>query len=290
MADQHSTVLPAGDHTPPGTPRTIAVLAALAAALIVTLTAAAMWLSYEHLHDVAHTHGLRDATRAWAWPATVDLFIAAGELLILRASLARTVDWWAIALTAVGSLGSIALNIAGVGSGAAALDYVVAAVPPVVSLLAFGALMNQLYRLLSRRPVAPSVPVGVPVVERADTPPLPAAPPAAPARRPAVNPVFRAPELEAAAFDDDAPEPDDDQDDEPETPVAYTDPRCHAVRPLYDAGYRPGTGTMRTAIVEAGYDRPADSVIRGTIRTEIEAREPDLASLPQETTPLRRGA
>lgn len=265
---------PQPTHAPPatGTPRTIAVLAGLAAALIITLTAAAMWLSYEHLHDVAHTHGLQDATRAWAWPATVDLFIAAGELLILRASLARTVDWWAIALTAVGSLGSIALNIAGVGAGRAALDYVVAAVPPVVSLLAFGALMNQLYRLLARRAVtAPPTPV----VERVDTPPQPVAPPtvAAPAT-PALPPVQ-------------APQP---------TPVptaatpVYTDPRCHAIRPLYDTGARPGTSSMRAALVAAGHPAPSDSVIRGQLRTEVERHEPHLATLPPETTPLRRVA
>jgi hypothetical protein len=125
-------------------------LAILAAITTIALTAAAFWLSYEHLHDVAATHGLAtDQTRAWAWPATVDLFIVIGELLILRASLNGTSDPWAITLTVIGSGGSIALNVAGVGDHAPALHYVVAAVPPVAALLAFGALMRQVHGVLA---------------------------------------------------------------------------------------------------------------------------------------------
>lgn len=128
---------------------TLAVVAAVAS---VILTIAAFWLSYEHLHDVAARYGLgHSAVRSWAWPATVDLFILIGEVLILRASLRRTVDPWAIGLTVAGSGGSIALNVAGVGSHAEAMDYVVAAVPPIAALLAFGALMRQLHGALAAR-------------------------------------------------------------------------------------------------------------------------------------------
>ncbi|MEU8855731.1 DUF2637 domain-containing protein [Streptomyces sp. NPDC048556] len=152
-------------------------LAIGAAAVTIALTAIAFWLSYEHLHDVADDNGL-SGERAWAWPATVDLFIIAGELLILRASLQHRVDPWAIVLAAAGSLGSIALNIAGVGESAERMEYVVAAVPPVAALLAFGALMRQVHDALSRvqarqpevvteqepafvRPAPMAVPVGV---------------------------------------------------------------------------------------------------------------------------------
>jgi hypothetical protein len=152
-------------------------LAVGAAVVTIALTGFAFWLSYEHLHDVADDNGL-DGERAWAWPATVDLFIIAGELLILRASLQHRVDPWAIALAATGSLGSIALNIAGVGNGAERMEYVVAAVPPVAALLAFGALMRQVHDALAktearlpvmkierqpavRRPAPVAVPVGV---------------------------------------------------------------------------------------------------------------------------------
>lgn len=150
--------------------KTVAIrlgLTIFAGCLTILLTAVAFWLSYEHLHDVARIHGLPDGARAWAWPATLDTFIVIGELLILRASLGRQVDPWAILLTAAGSGGSIALNITGVGSGAQALDYVVAAVPPVAALLAFGALMRQVHTAIvayvvpaETRPVKRDVPAG----------------------------------------------------------------------------------------------------------------------------------
>ncbi|MFF3690719.1 DUF2637 domain-containing protein [Streptomyces sp. NPDC002187] len=144
-------------------------LAAGAAAFTIALTAAAFWLSYEHLHDVAEGNGL-DGARAWAWPATIDLFIVVGELLILRASLAGRVDRWAVALTAAGSGGSIALNVAGVGTTAEPLEYIVAAVPPVAALLAFGALMRQVHEALAGHVAQAKVTTDV-TVERADVEP-----------------------------------------------------------------------------------------------------------------------
>lgn len=129
-------------------PSPVQALAAGAAVVTVLLTGAAFWLSYEHLHDVADTNGL-DGERAWVWPATVDLFIIAGELLMLRAAIRNRIDGWAIALAATGSLGSIALNVAGVGDGAQSMEYVVAAVPPTAALVAFGALMRQVHEALA---------------------------------------------------------------------------------------------------------------------------------------------
>lgn len=127
-------------------------LAIAAGVVIIALTAAAFWLSYAHLAEVALAHGMRGKeVRAWAWPATLDLFIVAGELLMLRAALSSDVDPWAIGLTVVGSGSSIALNVAGVGTAAGTLDYVVAAVPPTAALLAFGALMRQIHQALAGR-------------------------------------------------------------------------------------------------------------------------------------------
>jgi hypothetical protein len=119
-----------------------------AGVVIVALTVAAFWLSYAHLAEIAMAHGLSGA-RAWAWPACLDAFIVAGELLMLRAALAGRIDRWAIALTASGSLGSIALNVWGVGTSAQTLDYVVAGVPPTAALLAFGVLMRQVHHWLA---------------------------------------------------------------------------------------------------------------------------------------------
>jgi hypothetical protein len=175
-------------------PSAVQVLALGAAVVTVALTGAAFWLSYEHLHDVAAGNGL-GGIRAWAWPGTVDLFIVAGELLILRAALRDRFDWFAYLLAGVGSLGSIALNVAGVGVGAALMEYVVAAVPPVAALLAFAAVMRQVHERLAgedERPAEPNlvdvihdvpgptverVPEAYPVLETA----VPAVPEAVPA-------------------------------------------------------------------------------------------------------------
>ncbi|MEU3072267.1 DUF2637 domain-containing protein [Streptomyces laurentii] len=127
-----------------------------ASAVILALTTAGFWLSYAHLAEIAGQHGLGNSpARQWAWPATLDAFIVAGELLTLRASLRREPDGWAVALTAGGSLGSIALNVAGVTgtrdpADVPLLDYVVAAVPPAAALLAFGVLMRQIHQHLAR--------------------------------------------------------------------------------------------------------------------------------------------
>ncbi|MGW6709161.1 DUF2637 domain-containing protein [Streptomyces sp. NPDC054956] len=126
-----------------------------AGTVIIVLTGAGFWLSYAHLAEVAGKHGLdRSPIRQWAWPATLDMFIVAGELLMLRAGLRRVTDWWAIGLTAAGSAGSIALNVAGVsgttGSPVPVLDYVVAAVPPTGAMLAFGVLMRQIHQRIAR--------------------------------------------------------------------------------------------------------------------------------------------
>lgn len=130
-------------------PDALRALAGGAALVTIALTGAAFWLSYEHLHDIADGNGLGGA-RAWAWPATVDLFIIAGELLVLRSSLRGKTDAWAYTLAGVGSLGSIALNVAGVGTDADPMEYVVAAVPPTAALVAFAALMRQVQEALQK--------------------------------------------------------------------------------------------------------------------------------------------
>ncbi|WEH34206.1 DUF2637 domain-containing protein [Streptomyces sp. AM 4-1-1] len=122
--------------------------------VIIALTGGAFWLSYAHLADIAGHHGLGSSPiRRWAWPATLDAFIIAGELLMLRAGLRHVTDTWAIGVTAIGSVGSIALNVAGVTGTRTAgtvplLDYVVAAVPPGAAMVAFAVLMRQIHELV----------------------------------------------------------------------------------------------------------------------------------------------
>lgn len=155
-----------------------------AGAVIVALTAGAFWLSYAHLAEVAGKHGLGGSpVRQWAWPATLDAFIVAGELLMLRAGLRRVTDGWAVAVTATGSVGSIALNVAGVSgtdntNAVPLLDYVVAAVPPTAALLAFGVLMRQIHQLVDQPAGRPDTsserPAGLPTTASAETPEPPA--------------------------------------------------------------------------------------------------------------------
>jgi hypothetical protein len=164
---------------PIGAQRALAVAAGL---VIIVLTGAAFWLSYAHLAEIAAAHGLEDSqARTWAWPATLDLFIIAGELMMLRAALAQQVDLWAIGLTVVGSGGSIALNVVGVGATADPLDHVVAGVPPTAALLAFGALMRQVHQALSvpagTKPEPQPEPAELPELE-AELHRVPGAPPA----------------------------------------------------------------------------------------------------------------
>ena len=261
-------------HNPPPAATSGLGLAVGAAVIITGITGIAFWLSYHHLHDVAEAHGLgTDPARAWAWPAVLDLFYLAGELLILRASYLRTVDLWAIALTAIGALGSIGLNVAGVGPAAPVLEYVVAAVPPVAALLAFGALMRQLHTWFARRPVLEEqLPAAVVTVERPEQPPAPPMPEQAPA-------------LPAAAPQPEQPEEPAEQltleEQRPERPaIRYSDARCAIIRPLYESGYRPTTGEMGAALVAANLGKPSGSILRGTLRAEIENHEPHLAELP----------
>jgi hypothetical protein len=229
MAEQKPT-------TPPPPRATSGLGLAIGAAVLISgITGIAFWLSYHHLHDVAAHNGLGiDPARAWAWPAVLDLFYLAGELLILRASYLRTVDWWAIALTAIGALGSIGLNVAGVGVDKPALQYVVAAVPPVAALFAFGALMRQLHVWFGTRAVTTQV-APVVTVEQVAAPPMPAAAPAVPAVE------EPRPELEPAAEQ----RPERPALEEQVRTITYRDPRCAAIRPLYDHGTRPGTAAMR---------------------------------------------
>ncbi len=183
MAHRDSTATPPVAIKSPASMRrdVLIVLAVIAAVATIGLTGIAFWLSYESLHDLAAGHHLH-GPRAWAWPATLDSFIVIGETLTLRASLARRIDWWAIGLTAAGSIGSIVLNIASVGD-TDTLTRVVAAVPPVAALLAFGALMRQLHGALAGRvataatpPVVPNGASLLPIVPPA-TPPVAPPPP-----------------------------------------------------------------------------------------------------------------
>ncbi|MFG2195685.1 DUF2637 domain-containing protein [Streptomyces sp. NPDC048639] len=198
----------------------------VAGAVIMVLTIAAFWLSYAHLASVAQAHGLATSPeRQWAWPGTIDLFILAGEVLMFRAALRGVTDWWAIALTVAGSLGSIGLNVAGVGDSAPFLDYVVAAVPPSAALLAFGALMRQVHTLVTD-PAHESAPASKQVAVQSPEP--------VPAELPAPAPEIQEPH----AVEEPEPAPPHRAPEAPAVPPALLD---HA-RKVADK-HRTATGT-----------------------------------------------
>jgi hypothetical protein len=242
-------------------------LAIMAAALTTALTVVSFWLSFEALHDLATAHRLQ-GKRAWAWPATIDTFIGIGELLILRASLLRRVDPWAVALTAAGSLGSIVLNIASVGVSDDPLDYVTAAVPPVAALLAFGVLMRQVHEFLTARQgvlTAPPVPSVLPVTPSVED-----------VEQEAEKPVHT-PVDEPEATEE--PEPVEEQE-EPTGPLTQRDRIDLTVRGLYDSlgNRRPATRHIRQALAEANLPNSDGTCREARIRVEV--AEPHLRTLP----------
>ncbi|WP_430376715.1 DUF2637 domain-containing protein [Streptomyces sp. B1-3] len=245
-------------------------LAIMAAVLTTALTAVSFWLSFEALHDLATDHRLK-GERAWAWPATIDTFIAIGELLILRASLMRKVDWYAIALTTAGSIGSIVLNISSVGVSDDPLDYVVAAVPPVAALLAFGVLMRQVHDfLLSRQQslTAPPVPSVLPVTPQEDV--EQEVPQEA-------QKAAEVPEDEHDVTEEPEPVKEPEKTQEPPTQRERID---LVIRALYDTlgNRRPATRHMTDALEKAGL--PSSEGTARESRKRVEAAEPHLKTLP----------
>lgn len=146
------------------------------ALIIATIAASSVgfWLSYAGLHAFAVRAGLR-GPEAWAWPASVDLFILAGELGVTISALRHRRDWQAWMYLGLGASTSVAANVLHVDPAVLRwLPYAVAAVPPVAAMLALASLLRQVYRL-----AVPGVPGAWPAVPGTAAPSGPAA--AAPA-------------------------------------------------------------------------------------------------------------
>ena len=118
------------------------------AAVTVIATAVGFWLSYAGLHSFAVHAGL-SGPEAWAWPASVDLFILAGELGITISTLRDgRPDWRAWGYFAAGCGPSVMFNVLHVAGRFPAWGrYAVAATPPVAAVLALAALMQQVISL-----------------------------------------------------------------------------------------------------------------------------------------------
>jgi len=120
----------------------------LMAAVTIIATGVGFWLSYAGLHSFAVLAGL-SGPEAWAWPASVDLFILAGELGITISTLRDgRPDWRAWCYFAAGCGPSVAFNVLHVTSHFPPWGkYAVAATPPIAAVLALAALMQQVIGL-----------------------------------------------------------------------------------------------------------------------------------------------
>jgi hypothetical protein len=127
--------------------RTVTGVIAGMVAATATATAVGFWLSYDGLHVFALRAGLH-GPEAWAWPASVDLFILAGEAGVTISALRRHQDRAAWLYLAIGFAASVTANVLHVDPAALGWTrYAVAAVPPVAAMLALAALLRQVYRL-----------------------------------------------------------------------------------------------------------------------------------------------
>jgi hypothetical protein len=129
--------------------RTVTGVVAGMVAITAAATVVGFWLSYSGLHDFAARAGLT-GPEAWAWPASVDLFIAAGEAGVTISALRRERDWPAWAYLGLGFAMSVTGNVLHVHPGHLPWPpYAVAAVPPMAAMLALAALLRQAYKLAS---------------------------------------------------------------------------------------------------------------------------------------------
>jgi hypothetical protein len=115
-------------------------------------SAAGFWLSYAGLHAFAFRAGLR-GPEAWAWPASVDLFILAGELGVTISAVRGRRDKIAWAYLIAAALLSVTFNVLHVQEHPVWWGrYAVAAVPPAAAILALAALMRQVFRGITAVP------------------------------------------------------------------------------------------------------------------------------------------
>lgn len=261
MADQHSNVPSSSD----GSPRPPWYARAATSAGRPAVLAATLIMSMPGEYHVARFAGWSDP---WAYGMPFSLSAYAGIAAVVAATRPKGARGRASAT--IGAVFAIVLALAAqvvahlVNTGH--MDHNQAWLIAVTSMVPPAVLAHLLHLAATPTPgVAPSTsvdtPDDTPVVER-ETPVAEQAPVVPP--RPQTAPQLPPP----------AP--------------TYRDPRCAAIRPLYNGGTRPGTGAMRDALLAAGHGRVSDSTIRGIIRAEVEQHEPHLAAYPP-ALPLAAG-
>lgn len=129
-------------------------ISVVTAGLVLFLAGAAFVLSYDALHGLALDNGIKPSL-AWLWPLTLDAFMIAASLAVLRASLNSEGKVYQWTLVGAFTLASIAFNV--VHAPTTLLARSIFALPPLVVFLAFELLMKQTGAMVKRQGATESI-------------------------------------------------------------------------------------------------------------------------------------
>ena len=129
-------------------------LSLLTGLLVAFLAAAAFWLSFGALRDLAVQQGIAPDV-AWLYPAIIDGAIIVFSLSVVQVSLAGERPRYPWVLVGVFTALSVMLNI--LHASATILPKLMAAIPPVALFLSFELLMNQIKWAAKRQSLGQTV-------------------------------------------------------------------------------------------------------------------------------------
>jgi hypothetical protein len=130
------------------------VISILTAALVLFLAGSAFVLSYDALLALGLAHGIRPGL-AWLWPLSLDAFMIAASLAVLRSSLNKERTLYPWALVGAFTVASIAFNV--LHAERVLLAQAIAALPPAVVFLSFELLMGQTKATIKRQAILNSL-------------------------------------------------------------------------------------------------------------------------------------
>lgn len=129
-------------------------ISAITALLVLFLAGAAFVLSYDALYALALANGIRPSL-SWLWPLTLDAFMIAASLAVLRASLNQERTAYPWLLVGAFTLASITFNaIHAPGNWLARAIFML---PPAVVFLSFELLMSQTKATVKRQGAIKSI-------------------------------------------------------------------------------------------------------------------------------------
>jgi hypothetical protein len=125
--------------------KAISIITAL---LVLFLAGAAFVLSYDALYALALANGIRTSL-SWLWPLTLDAFMIAASLAVLRASLSQERTAYPWLLVGAFTLASITFNA--IHAPGTWLARAIFMLPPAVVFLSFELLMSQIKATVKRQ-------------------------------------------------------------------------------------------------------------------------------------------